>query len=398
MTTMTDQNVNEFIEAVESENKDNESIQNMKKVKEMSIDEMLDGEEKKKNVRMTINPSTGLPEGTSIAAGYGYDKDNDIFDDFLDDDDLKPADTVDTDFSEEQIKDVLGGSEIHYEEATLADIYAVKDLLIKKNETGEVKYADLPDFLQKRVDRTVRAGMGSGALSGSHFRTARNMLANEIMETIYTEVVNKKFEEICVDLNTSIQNLAKKESAEIRSAQHAQHMRTFVVEMPRLAKEKYADDPEKSKLLLDISDGYKQAHSLEKMYDRFCKGGKQMKIRHIDLENPDKVIDEFKRKYVKSKYTVRNLHVAADVLCRHVNKRFSRTTINAFVITFCKYVRDMTPANVDEHTFMYYFIDNVLSLDIPTTNKDDVSYNEEFIDNVNHFMTAISDRYHIDPV
>lgn len=389
---LTDEQTEEMIKAVESVNADNDDIKNLKEAKDKPIEELIDDiPQEEKNVSITINPVTGETEGvTTPDKNYGFNNDTDIFDDFSD---LKPSTEVDKDFSDSQIKRALnsGNKNSNEENFTIEDLNAIRNLLIKKGEQGTIKYSDLPNILRDKVDKTVENALGRG-LVNDRYKMARNMLANAVVEEIQTDIINEKISDVVVDLNTSIQNLVKNEYSDIYLQQHKQEINTFVYKFPELAETKYADVPEKKELLFAISDGYKQAHTLEKMYTRYCQGGKQMKIRKIDLENIHKIIRDFEMKYKNNRLTIRDISSAEDILSRFVNERFQTNVIRGFIIVFCKYTRDMKPENTDEHTFMYYFINNILSLDVPTTDKEDMKWRKEFIDNINHFMAAIDDR------
>lgn len=395
---LTDEEVDAIAKTAEETNAGNESIQQMKEAKEKPIEELVDesSAEEDKNISLVINPVTGQTEGVSAQNdGYGFDRETDLFDDF--DEELNPSTEVDKDFTDSQIERALHHNEkdtkIKHDELSIKDIEEIRQTLIKKNEKGSINYSDLPEFLKPKVDRTVRAGLSRGVfLSGSQFKLARNMLSNSLTEEILQQITVEKINDVCVDLNTSIKNLVKNEYSDIYADQHKQELNTFIVKLPELAETKYANDPKKKELLMAVSNGYKQAHSLEEMYEAYIHGGKKMKIRHIDLEDISKIIIDFEGKYKNSNFTIRDINKTEGVLLRFVNSRFTERVVKGFIIAFCKYTSMMKPSNQEEHTFMYYFINNILSLDVPTTDKDDIAWRDEFLDNINHFMAAIADR------
>lgn len=383
---LTDNEVDELVDSLSDVNADNDSIKKLHESKEKDINELLDSEEEQKNTTLQINPATGKPEGVSIASGYGLDKESDLFDDFL-----KPDSKIDADYTTKNIKNALTENILSDSKITDNDIAAIKALLYKKNKTGNILYDDLPEVLKKEIDKTVKNGMIYG-YNRSQIGMARNMMANDIVENIYTAILQDKITEVTVDLETSVKNLVNKEYQDIAAAQNKQQLFVYLKKFPELAETKYKDDPEKKALLYAVSKGFEQAHSLEEMYSAYSKGGRQMKIRKIDIEKIHKVIREFESKYEKSTFTIRDISHAVDVLSRHVNSRYTENIIKGFIVTFCNYTRDMKPANIAEHTFMYYFINNILSLDIPVSDEKVIAYNNEFIDNVNHFLNLISER------
>ena len=140
---------------------------------------------------------------------------------------------------------------------------------------------------------------------------------------------------------------------------------------------------------MGVSEAFKQSQSLELMYEAYKKG---MKIRKIDVEKLDKAIRNFEMKYEKSKFTIRDLRQVPDVLRRHVSPSYTDKVIDTFVAVFCKYTDNMKPENVDEHTFIYYFIDNILSLNVPATTQDDKDFNDNLIKSINRFLNEIKSR------
>lgn len=384
---LTDEEVDQIAEVINETNADNKSIAKLHEAAQMELDDLLDDEEEDKDVSLQINPTTGKPEGVAVVqTGYGFDRETDLFDDFS-----TPDDKVDIDFTDLNINNVIKNDQyIDHNDLSFADMDAVKKLLDKKNKTGEVKYEDLPGFLRKEIDATVRKGI-YGA-NRAQIGMARNMMANDIVERLYTSLLQEKISEVTVDLETSVKNLVSKEYEDITTAQQKQQSFIYLKKLPELAETKYKDDPEKKALLYAVSRGYEQAHTLENMYSAYSKGGKQMKIRKIDIEKIHKVIREFETKYEKSTFTIRDLNNTIEVLSRHVNPRFTETDIKAFIVVFCKYTHNMKPANVADHTFMYYFINNILTLDMPVSDKTVVQFNEQFMDTVNHFLNLVHDR------
>lgn len=388
---LTDEDVEQLRDIAKSANADNESINKLHEVKEKSLDDLLDEEKDDKNIGLSINAKTGLPEGSSILTGYGFNNDSDLFENFSNGDSR-----IDTDFNKDNIKNALSGeimktNDHAHENLSDDDLSKIKIVLDLKNKKGSINYNDLPEMLKKDVDKTVKAGMGFG-FNRSQLGLARNMIANEIIENLYTALLQEKINEVTVDLETSIKNLVGKEYRDIAAAQQKQQAYVYMKKLPELAKTKFKDNHEKKALINAVVDGYKQAYSLEKMYSAYSKGGKQMRVRKIDIEKIYKLIREFETKYEKSTFTIRDINHAIDILPRHINVRYNEQDVKALIAVFCKYTQGMTPSNVADHTFMYYFINNILSLDIPVTDKDAISYNEKFIENVNHMLGLIKEK------
>lgn len=388
---MNDEELEELFDTLNKENKDNESIQSMYEAKEKSADELrelLDEEAKTSDTSSEVDPESGQPTGTHvIVAGWGMGRKENLFDDFLgtDDDELKPSSEADTDITESHVSKAMDSKDL---KADFATIEKVKELIMKRNRGERIKYSELPEVLKEKVNPVV-AALGRG-YTGPQIKTVRNMMADDIIESFYSEIITQKIDKEVVDLDTSIKNLAKTEYVDVNSDQRKQHFNTFVIKFPQMAEKIKDTDPEKAKVMLDVSEGFKQAHSMEEMYAAY--GNSKIRIRRIDVEKLDKTIRRFNYKYENSTMVIRDISSAVDVLSRHVNKRISLTAIKTFVAIICKYCENMKPSNLAEHTFMYYLINNILSLDIPFTNEADMVWNDEFLNNINKFLTLIEER------
>lgn len=389
---MNDEELEELFDTLNKENKDNESIQSMYEAKEKSADELrelLDEEAETSDTSSEVDPESGQPTGTHVSvAGWGMGRKENLFDDFLGmaDDELKPSSEADTDITESHVSKAMDSKDL---KADFVTTEKVKELILKRNRGERIKYSELPEVLKEQVNQTVAAALGRGYIS-PQIKTVRNMMADDIIESFYSDIITQKIDKEVVDLDTSIKNLAKTAYVDVNSDQRKQHFNTFVIKFPPMAEKIKDTDPEKAKIMLEVSEGFKQAHTMEDMYAAY--GNSKIRVRRIDVEKLDKTIRRFNYKYENSTMVIRDISSAVDVLSRHVNKRISLTAIKTFVAIICKYCENMKPSNLAEHTFMYYLINNILSLDIPFTNEADIVWNDEFLNNINKFLTLIEER------
>jgi hypothetical protein len=127
----------------------------------------------------------------------------------------------------------------------------------------------------------------------------------------------------------------------------------------------------------------------------------KIKIRKIDIEKYDKVVREFNYKYINSKL---NINLASDlVLCipRHLATssrkispdKITPQTVVAFVVAFCKYCSNFSSENVVEHTFMYYFIKNILRLDVTPPGEAPSQFAQDLVDRITDILELIHEVY-----
>lgn len=111
--------------------------------------------------------------------------------------------------------------------------------------------------------------------------------------------------------------------------------------------------------LQTMKDTIDDAFHLTKFIE-FCKN---CKIRNIEVKEPEKrVFWNFNSKYEKHKYVINDIRSCPDILDRHL-VMYNHIQNTMLCIAFCKYCMNMSPDNMSEHTFMYYFIRNIIALD-----------------------------------
>lgn len=92
-------------------------------------------------------------------------------------------------------------------------------------------------------------------------------------------------------------------------------------------------------------------------FSEFCK---TVKIKKFDLEKPSRIFDQFNAKYYKHKYNINDISMCPGILDRHFVDHLMNLKI---CVAFCKYCLNKNPDNITDHTFMYYFIRNIIAMD-----------------------------------
>lgn len=148
--------------------------------------------------------------------------------------------------------------------------------------------------------------------------------------------------------------------------------------------------------LTEMRDTVDEAFHLTKFIE-FCKN---CKVKNIEAKEPEKrVFDYFNSKYVKHKYSINDIRSCPIILDRHlIDYNHQQNTL--ICIAFCKYCQDMSPDNMGEHTFMYYFIRNIIAIDklnpkgLAYASMDERSKNfyDTFIDALKQAMANLLER------
>ena len=147
-------------------------------------------------------------------------------------------------------------------------------------------------------------------------------------------------------------------------------------------------NPEKADRLLLIIDNMKNSFSFEKLYNAI-KDKKIGRIRKIDLEKPKKIYNKFNRLYEDSAYNIYDINIVPRVLRKVLPEDISDDNIHRFVISFCKYCEnnDLKPDVLEEHSFMYYTVLNIVLLSLGTKSVEEDEYAKEITDNIVKVMS-----------
>ena len=94
--------------------------------------------------------------------------------------------------------------------------------------------------------------------------------------------------------------------------------------------------------------------------EKFAPYAMSAKIKPFEMEKPQKLFRDFTAKYESSKFMISDIKNTIPVLINFCG--YSEEEALELVILFCKYTKNMKPSNLADHTFMYYFISNIITL------------------------------------
>lgn len=281
--------------------------------------------------------------------------------------------------------------DLKHSDLNIANVQALTDLVKRKEKGDKIYYSDLPDVFKTRIAQTI-SSEGGGAYMGN--KEIKNQMAEALIDNIHMQLISDQMENTVVDMQNSIKNYMTKELGEMFNTSRSQQHKIMIEQMPLLASK--TEDPQKADILMKVSDAYKQAYTLEDMFNSYCKG--KPKIKSIDVEKIQKHYFTFNDKYRKSKWVIRDVAMLAPILDRNLDKDIDMKDILTFIAIFLKYteMKNMNPENIWDHTFMYYVVFNIASLDIykkvDGLNDNDTEFYEGFKSNLNKFFEEIRTR------
>ena len=371
MTNNTDQKINdlyskmlETADTIGKEGITEESIESLKNIEscvnevtlndeattEIKID-VPNGEFESRTVMQAYDPITG---DQTVVDGYDSIADK-IADRHLDN--LINGEVTDQDLVNEVLKEIgtFGGG----------DSTSVIASLIVRRMSGDKfnVYEAMPDDYKRQVDMIYNeTSMRYKNVKGINVRS-KNSIASMMLDDMIEDF--KKSMNAQVDLDTVLSGFDKEveKMQEDLSTELGGIMMTFDEErkaeidaaIKRCEENGNTEAIESLKVMRDtIDDAFKLDSFIE-----FCK---TCKIKNIEAREPEKrVFFHFNKKYENHRYTINDIRSCPSILDRHLESSHLQNTL--LCIAFCKYCNNMNPDNINEHTFMYYFIRNIITID-----------------------------------
>lgn len=264
--------------------------------------------------------------------------------------------------SDEVIKEML--SEIGSSSKNSSSVMAT---LIARRMSGEEfdVYDAMPDEYKRQInmiqaDALDKARCANRVSNVYNRNTIAKMMLDEMIED-FKKSINTQ-----IDLDTILSGFDKdvKKISDDLSTELGGMMMSFDDErkaeidaaIKRCEEGGKTEAIEKLKAMRDTID---DAYNLEKFIE-FCK---TCKIKNIEAKEPEKrVFSYFNSKYEKHRYTINDIRSCPDILDRHLTE-YNHLQNTLLCVAFCKYCQNMNPDNMNEHTFMYYFIRNIIAID-----------------------------------
>ena len=340
-----------------------------------------------KEMKTVLDPNTGE---TKIIGSVDQDEtvDDEDFETFLKniDDNINNIEVNDSPISTDELKDTIQ-EDFDNKDFDLSD-EALQELLkiVNRKKKGEKFniYKESPDEVKDMIDSFVnKLGIANGTVISNQARAIRNDIAETLIDQF---ISNIQINRAKTDLNKEIENIFKESTQELTE---------YVVGYTEERNKKYREyannltDIDKKKKLNDILDVIDSAYSLNNLKE-FAK---TCKIKNYDIENPNKYFTGFISKYKNSPYNIYDIKLTIPILERRFvdDDTVNTNSIIALLVCFCKYVLNYDIENPYEHSFMYYFIYNIIVID---SNKSDAtkSVSDKFVNNIKDVIINLKER------
>ena len=259
-------------------------------------------------------------------------------------------------------------------------------------------YSNMPKFMQNTVSQIMANANTVGVPSNRilHKNQVAKMLIDEYVEEY------KKSSQKTVDLDTLFSGFTKDAAniADDMATQIGDLMLSFDDERKdqinnAIVVAKNNGNDVMVKNLEAIRDNIDKAFNLDE-FKEFCK---HCKIKSIEMKKPNRVYDSFIHKYETNDAIINDIRTCPDVIIRHLNE-FTKDQAMMICLAYCKYCCNMNPDNMAEHTFMYYFIRNIIAIDrinprgraYHSINAKDKTFYDTFVANLRECMNNLLER------
>lgn len=259
-------------------------------------------------------------------------------------------------------------------------------------------YSNMPKFMQNTVSQIMANTNTVGVPSNRilHKNQVAKMLIDEYVEEY------KKSSQKTVDLDTLFSGFTKDAAniADDMATQIGDLMLSFDDERKdqinnAIVAAKNNGNDAMVKNLEAIRDNIDKAFNLDE-FKEFCK---HCKIKSIEMKKPNRVYDSFIHKYETNDAIINDIRTCPDVIIRHLTE-FTKDQAMMICLAYCKYCCNMNPDNMAEHTFMYYFIRNIIAIDrinprgraYHSINAKDKIFYDTFVANLRECMNNLLER------
>ena len=259
-------------------------------------------------------------------------------------------------------------------------------------------YSEMPTIMQQSVNKIM--------LDANTENVPKNMIKhrNQVAKMIIDELVEEYNASTskAVDLDTvlasydkEIDNINKEMGTEIGNM-----MLGFDIERKKqidiaIEASKKTGNTANVEKLETIKANIDKAFDLTD-FKEYCK---HCRIKPIEIKKPSRVFDNFNFKYEHNDIVINDIRACPDIIIRHMNE-YTRDQAMSVCLAFCKYCANMNANDIADHTFMYYFIRNIIVIDrinprgkgYATITGKDKEFYDTFVANIRECINNLLER------
>jgi hypothetical protein len=382
---LTDEQIDQMIDAMGSEITD--PAQLFPSNNGHAINENTDPEQNvEAKVLVSANPATG------VLSTIPY-KEDEITEESLDKLlDLKPEELGNVELNWDIFVETTQSMYPGADEESLKHLFDLAERYRKKEEFAY--FRELPEFIKKEINTLVDISALENQGTANETKRLKNMLAKELFDTIITNNYSSK---AFADISKFTTNEINKEKEKLGGSIHEYNSKLreeyevgFIKKAEELESSGEEGATETAQKLRDASRMFTQSYTYEDMYEAYKTG--KIKVKNIQIEKLNRTFSEFNRKYYNNTFKIHDVGMVMPVLDRVLDQKYNINAVKKFVVAFINYTKNFRPENIHEHVFMYYFIQNILALDVKVPENTQIEFNDLLIENINKFLDLIIEK------
>lgn len=244
----------------------------------------------------------------------------------------------------------------------------------------------MPQAIKDQIIKLL--GTNQLTVTGNTTKEARNYASACLMNAIIEVNVGEAIQD---DLNQSIAKMNKELSQDNMWGETRRYFSEDLNELiPKLEADGCTEQAERARA---VQRSFVQSCTYEEMFNEIKMG--KLKYRKIDLEDFDKTCKKFNAQYETSTNVITDVAQVWPALCR--NDKIDGTTeiYKEFICLFIAYCKkhNLDPNNIVQHTFMYYFIQNIVTLEFYNPdNEEDVKFHDDIVANIQRVINYLSQK------
>ena len=266
--------------------------------------------------------------------------------------------------------------------------------LLKKYMDGEDLnwYNELPLNIRKKVDISCLEVNNTS-------KDAKKLFAAELLDTIIRDC---RFDKVVIDFQKAVEKAYDLSPLmEMAIGEQKTLFEEKIEDVITKSKEKIegADNKEavekienSIKVLEGIRESYRQSYTLEAFIEELKTG--KLKVKDFDIRKLDRFVNNFNFFYNKKNnpFIISDIRMAIPVLRRRFVDTFTEKEITTMIIAFIKHCKNRNAFDVIDHTYMSYFISNIICLDGITTNQGQEAFSTLLINNLEEAIKAANNK------
>lgn len=397
-TILTDEQIKEISDTIDESVSNSITAITMKKAEEEKRKAIENGEIKNESKIVAIDRDTGKELTQEEFDKEMEEIDNDFVDELQSWEDMLEDDTIeDLDVNLEDVsmkKDIIKAElNILFPNIKLydEDYEKVLDIAERYKRGEKFSYFNaFPRLIQDQIKDMVGINCGT-------YSTEIRMILNDMAETILSNMLQSQYTDALTDVYQSgIKEASLKGVENINKDGYWTYVRRFFNHdiLDKIKDYEEKEDIEKAERCRGIFYAFKESYNFSIMKDLYLHTGK-LRVKKIMIEKFEKTCRDFNSQYENNPRTIIDVHQTLRALDKAANKKFDIDVIKEFICTFIRYTqyKNMKPDNIVDHTFMYYFIFNIVTIDTCNPEvEEDAQFKDQLISNINEFLQLIVDK------